>query len=249
MMRVLMLVTLTSLVPVQWSAAEAPRGARGGEAEMVEALTTLGAIVDAALRPSSRTEDAPRLLAEALKSGTADTASMAAILRWVLEAKEEAVAAGFADALRTIDATAGRPENERWSAGARSVIAVFAGLMRDAQVHRRRDGQSVLDDLAPAANALAPAVIEALREADPAARASLLRAVRILAPSAGDVVPPLAAALRHADPAVRLAAANALGALGPAARAAAPDLTLAESDADAAVRDAAAQALRQIQPD
>lgn len=228
MKRVLMLVTVISVVAAEWAAAEAPSSGRRGEV------------------------DGPRLLAEALRSGTADAGTISAIVRWVLEEKEEKVAPGLVEALKAVaptasSPTAGSPEAERWNAAARGAIAVFEGLLEDAQAHRRRDGRSALRDLAPVIGAAAPAVADALREADPAASESLLVALRVFAPAAKDLLPPLAQALRHDQPAVRLGAATALGALGPAAREAIPDLRSALRDPDAAVREAAAQALKRIQ--
>jgi hypothetical protein len=248
-MRVMMLVTLASLLPAAWAGADAPRRERRGDADMVEALATLGAVIDAALRPAERGQDAPRLLAEALRSGTADTAAIGAILRWVQEAREEEVAAGIADALRAMDATATTPEAARWNASARTVMAVFQGLLRDAQANRRRDGREVRHDLQPVVRAAVPALVEGLRDADPVRRDQFLRALRALAPAAGDLVTPLRALLDDEDPIMRLGAATALGALGTAAGTARDDLETALGDVDPSVREAAAAALKQIQAD
>jgi hypothetical protein len=248
-MRMLMLVTLASLVPTPWVAADAPRRERRADTEMIEALTTLSAVIDAALRPAGHGQDAPRLLAEALRTGTADTVAIGAILRWVQVAREEEVAAGFADVLRGLDAIGTTPESARWNANARTVMAVFEGLLRDAQANRRRDGREVKHDLQPVVRAAVPALVEGLRDADPVRRDQFLRALRALAPAAGDLVTPLRALLDDADPALRLGAATALGALGMAAGAAKDDLEEALGDADVSVREAAAVALKQIQPD
>jgi len=106
-------------------------------------------------------EDAPRLLVEALKSGTADPAAIGTIVRWVLEEKEENVAPALAEALKTAS-PAGDAEAARWNAAASSVITVFGGLLHDAEIHRRRDGASVLRDLEPAIKVAVPAIVEAL---------------------------------------------------------------------------------------
>jgi translation initiation factor 2B subunit (eIF-2B alpha/beta/delta family) len=169
-MRVLTLVTVLSLLPATWTAAETTtsRRQRGNDdlAEMRAAIATLFAIVDAASRPASAQADAPRLLRESLRSGTADAASMGAIVRWVLEEKEEKVAGAVADALADVDsqlpgiAGAGA-DAERWNAAARSVMAVFQGALRDAQNNRRTDGEAMLRELQPAIAAAAAALTEA----------------------------------------------------------------------------------------
>ena len=131
------------LASAPWAAAEAPPGER-------------------------REGDAPRLLAEALRKGTAEPEALGAIVRWVLESKEEAVASGLAEALGAVavpeDGTAASPEARRWHAAARGAVSVFEGLLRDAQTHRRRDGESVLRELAPVINAVAPALCDGLPE-------------------------------------------------------------------------------------
>jgi HEAT repeat protein len=169
---------------------------------------------------------------------------VAAIMRWVLTEKEEKVAAGFMAALEPLDATASGAAGQRWNGAARAVVDAFLTVLRDAQSRRPNDGAAVANDVVRAA---APAVAQALRQADPAATAALLRTLRLFAPAARDVVPALAQALRHEDATVRLGAVSALGAFGPAARSAVPDLQRALEDADPAVREAAAGALRQIQ--
>src|SRR5206468_5534674 len=93
--------------------------------------------------------------------------TIATIVRWVLEEKEEKVAPALASALRAAvgdldDGTA----DPRWSAAARGAIALFEGLLDDARGHRRRDEGSVARDLAPIIDAAAPAVADALREVD-----------------------------------------------------------------------------------
>jgi hypothetical protein len=90
-------------------------------------------MLSAGLTPA-RAKDAPRLLAEALASGTADLESIAAIVRWVLEEKEEKVApalgaaagdvhggtvdprgsAAVADALREVDAPTRQAVIQAW---------------------------------------------------------------------------------------------------------------------------------------
>ena len=192
--------------------------------------------------------DAPQQLGEALASGTADVETIASLVRWVLEEEPEKVAPGLAAALQSAIADSpAHTDDPRWSAAARSAVDLFASLLDDARAHRRRDAASLTHELAPLLTAAAPALAEALSEADPAARQRVRRALRAVASAAGEVVSPLAQALRHGEPAVRLGAATALGALGPAARAAVPELSAALADSDTAVREAAAQALKRIQ--
>lgn len=239
------LVLMTSVTSVPWAAAE-PKGRRPAEAEVKDVLALIGPIVEALGATEVRTEDAPRLLADALRSGTTDTAAWASIVRWVLFEKEEKVAAGLAEALAAVPPPASGPDAERWNATARAVIGAFAGVLRDAEAFRRQDGEAIVRDLVGAAG---PAVVAAITEADPAAMDKVRRAVQVLAPAAKDMVGPLIQGLRHAEPSVRLGAATALGALGSSARPAIPALRSALDDPDAAVRDAAAQALKRIQPE
>jgi len=158
MKRVLLLVALISLASVPRAMAEPPE--RGGR------------------------EHAPRLLAEALRTGTADVETIAAIVRWVLEEKEEKVAPGLAAALAAAagDVTDG-PADPRWSAAARGAIALFEGLLDDARGFRRRDEASVARDLAPIIEAAAPAVADALREVDAPTREAVIQAWKLFAPA------------------------------------------------------------------
>jgi hypothetical protein len=156
MKRVLMLVALISLAPAQRATAE----------------------------PPARAKDGPRLLSEALRSGTADAESIAAIVRWVLEEKEENVAPGLAAALHAaVDGAGGLGEDPQWDAAARGAIDLFVGLLDDARTHRRRDAESLSRDLAPLVEAAAPAVAEAMRELDAPTREALRRAWDRLAPN------------------------------------------------------------------
>jgi HEAT repeats len=248
-MRGLMVAGLVVLTSGPWAAAEPKDGRRhrgSSEAEVADVLSVIGPLMEALGATEAATEDAPRLLSEALRSGTTDTAAWASIVRWVLFEKEEKVAAGLAEALRAVPAPAGGPDAERWNATAQAVIGAFAGVLRDAQAHRGRDGDQIASDLVAAA---APAVIAAISQSDPAAREKVLAVVKAFAPEARDVVGPLSAGLRHREAAVRLGAATALGALGSTARAAVPELRALADDPDAGVRDAAAEALKRIQPE
>jgi hypothetical protein len=160
-MRVLTLATLLFVLPATFTAAETrSRESRAADdlAEMRTAISTLFAIVDAASRPAVPDPDAPRLLRESLRTGTADPAAMGAIVRWVLQEKEEKVAGAFADALDSVGPRLQGVEAERYGAAARSILAVFQGVLRDAQGHRRRDGDAILRELRPAIDAAADAL-------------------------------------------------------------------------------------------
>jgi hypothetical protein len=247
MSRGLIVAGLVLATSVRWAAAEPKEhDRRKVDAEVRDVLSVIGPLVEALGATEARTQEAPRLLAEALRSGNTDTAAWASIVRWVLFEKEEKVAAGLTEALRAVPAPTGGAEAERWNRTAEAVIGAFAGVLRDAQSHTRRDGDAIVNDLVAAA---APAVMAALSESDPAAREKVLAAVQVFAPGTKEMVGPLAQGLGHADASVRVGAATALGALGPSARAAVPALRAALDDPDASVRAAAAQALARIQPE
>lgn len=171
-MRVAILATLVSLAPATWAAAGPPareRRTADDMREIREAFATLAGIIEAASRPTTRTDDAPRLLRESLRTGTVDPAAMGAIMRWVIYEKEEKVAAVFAGALASVDPGLKGVEAERWSAAARSVVRVFEGVLRDAQDNRRQDGESLLRELRPAIDAAAEALKQVQETQDPVA--------------------------------------------------------------------------------
>ena len=159
MKRILMLVALISLAPTQRAMAGPPA--------------------------QKEREDGPRLLGEALRSGTADVETIATIVRWVLEEKEEKVAPGLASALQAVvgDFESGTSD-PRWSEAARGAIDLFVGLLDDARAHRRRDEASVARDLAPIIDAAAPAVADALRDVDAPTREAVIQAWKLFAPAA-----------------------------------------------------------------
>jgi hypothetical protein len=109
--------------------------------------------------------DAARQLAEALKSGTADAQTIAAIVGWVLAEKPEKVAPGLAAALQAAaDEAATGTADPRGGAVARGAVDLFAGLLDDARTHRRRDPASLADELAPLLRTARPALNDALAE-------------------------------------------------------------------------------------
>jgi HEAT repeat protein len=244
-MRRFLVFGLVFLTSASWAAAEPKsRDRRRVDAEVQDVLSLIGPVMEALGATEARTQDAPRLLAEALRTGQTDTAAWASIVRWVLFEKEERVAAGLAEALNAVPMPATGLDAERWNATARAAIGTFAAVLEDAQAFRRQDGEALMRHLVGVA---APAVVAALSEADPAARDRVLSAVQVFAPAAKDMVGSLSQGLRHAEPAVRLGAATALGALGSSASAAVPELRSALDDPDAGVRDAAAKALERIE--
>jgi hypothetical protein len=165
-MRALTLATLFVFLPAAWTAAETTgrrRRAADDYAEMRAAVATLMAIVDSASRPAAAEADAPRLLRESLRTGTAEPAAMGAIVRWVLHEKEEKVAGAVADALGEVAPLlqGGQgPEAERWNGAAQSVLAAFGAALRNAENNRRTDGDAILRDLQPAIVAAAQALTE-----------------------------------------------------------------------------------------
>jgi HEAT repeats len=245
MRRGLLVVALALVVSVPSAFAGQKKKARVADDEALDALALIGPLVAAMAGPEAPAEDAPRLLSEALRTGTADTRSMAAIVRWVLSEKEEKVAAGLVDALREAHPPATGAEAERWNATARAMIDSFQVLLRDAQAHRRRDGDDVVRDLVAVAG---PAVIAALAEVEPAVREDVTRTVGATAARAADsLLPSLVEALGNSDASVRRGAATVLGAMGKSARSAVPQLRQLTDDADAGVREAATRALERIQ--
>jgi hypothetical protein len=148
---------------------------------MLVALISLAPALRAAAEPP---KDAPRLLGEALRSGTADAETIATIVRWVLEEKEENVAPGLAAALgAAVGDVHDGSVDPRWGAAARGAIDLFVGLLDDARLHRRRDEASVARDLAPIIDAAAPAVADALREVDAPTRQAVIQAWKLFAPA------------------------------------------------------------------
>jgi hypothetical protein len=160
-------LALVSLVPGGWAAAAERKGGRRADAEVREVLEVLAPVLQALGAAEARHQEAPRLLTDALRTGTLDGRDAAAIVRWVLTEKEETVAAGLSASLQELKTTSVGPDGERWNATSAAVIEAFQGLLQDAQTHRRRDGEAVFRELAKIA---LPAVIEALREPAPAAR-------------------------------------------------------------------------------
>lgn len=243
----LAVVGLVFLTSTPWAAAESRRHERrSSDAEVGDVLSLIGPMMEALGATEARSQDGPRLLAEALRSGQTDTAAWASVVRWVLFEKEEKVAAGLARALEAVPPPASGPDAERWNATARAVLGSFALVLQDAEAFRRQDGDAIVRNLVGVA---APAVAAALTEADPAALDRVLAAVQVFAPGAKDMVGPLSEGLGHSEPAVRLGAATALGGLGPSALQAVPRLRSALDDPDAGVREAAAKALARIQPE
>jgi hypothetical protein len=120
-----------------------------------------GASVMAGDRHNAPRGDAPERLGEALRSGTADVETIAAVVRWVLEEKEENVAPGLARALHAaLDGAGGLGQGREWDNAARGAIDLFTGLLDDARTHRRRDEAELARQ---AWKLFAPAVTECAR--------------------------------------------------------------------------------------
>jgi HEAT repeat protein len=215
-------------------------------AVMMAAVVALAAAGWARAEDKPAMPDPPALLGEALRAGNVDAEAAAALTRWILSEKDDAVARGLADVLRSTDLAPKGADRELWNATAESMAALFESGLGNAAARRRR-GANDWPELAALLNAAAPAITEALRETSPSDREALSRVLAALAPTATPMVPSLVQGLRHERPEVRLGAAMALGAMGPAGKRAASDLRRALDDPDPEVRAAAAEALRRIE--
>jgi len=206
-------------------------------------LAGTGTIQAADARPA--VTEAPAVLAEALRRGTIDADAAAALTRWILEEKDDVVARGLIDALRSADLRATGSDGEPWNATARAMAGLFESALDDA-AGRRRHGAAQWSELAAVVDAAAPVIAQELGRMSPSDRDAVMRTLQAVAPSATPMLPVLARALRHDRPEVRRAAALALGAMGPRARRAVADLRQALDDPDPGVRAAAANALRRV---
>jgi len=150
---------------------------------LVAAATAAAASDEHVARRAGR-DDAPRLLKEAVGAGAADASAIAAIADWVLNEKEEKVAAGLAEVLGDADPAATGLSGERWNGTARAVFALFGAALRQGESNRR--GDKLGPEISAVVSAAAPAVAGALREADPAAGAAFLALLGSLGPVADD---------------------------------------------------------------
>lgn len=128
----------------------------------------------------------PQLLEDALRTGKADTADLAAIVEWVLREKEETVARELRRTLQTLDTTGRGPDGPRWDATSRAILGLFGTVLLDAERLHRRDAPSLARELSAVVDAATPALAAALRESDPAGRALVARGLRALASAAPD---------------------------------------------------------------
>jgi len=190
--------------------------------------------------------EAPALLREALRGGTVDADAAAEITRWILSAKDDAVARGLIGALRSADVAPRGPDGEIWSATADAMLQLFESGLDDAAAHRRRNATD-WPELAALVNAAAPAIAKALQETSPSDRETLSHFLKAVAPTAKPMVPSLVQGLRHERAEVRRGAALALGTMGTAGKPAADELRRALDDPDADVRAAAEDALRKVE--
>src|SRR5688572_17860943 len=114
-------------------------------------------------------EDAPRLLKEAVRAGTADADAFAAIVDWILYEKEEKVGAGLADGLGALDPAITGARRERWNETGRAMFSLFTSVLRDAEGNRH-GGDGFGGDFSALVGGAAPAVHGALGEGDPPGR-------------------------------------------------------------------------------
>ena len=137
-------------------------------------------------------------------------------------------------------------------------IAALARALRDPDPEMRRDVAVALDvigggwwhfadggaklDMRPAL----PALLTALRDADPGVRAWAAQDISDIGATAATAVPHLRAMLHSPDPGSRGSACSALGGIGPAARGALPELRQALNDSSPEVRQSARDAIVSI---
>lgn len=111
--------------------------------------------------------------------------------------------------------------------------ALEAGLQRLRKLRAFREWgvrETATDALARIGDAAVPALIETLRDADPAIRAHAAQGLARMGSKAAPAVPELILALNDDDRDVRRGAARALGQIGPDAEAAVPALIQALKD-------------------
>ena len=88
----------------------------------------------------------------------------------------------------------------------------------------RLGNKAIPEALAGIGTEALPAILQAMKSADPYVRSEAIAAIRILGPAAKGAVPALTGALEDQNRAVQINACMALAALGPAAADAAPSL-------------------------
>ena len=160
--------------------------------------------------------------------------------------------------------------------GGGAAVPVLAQLLQSGKVEARWRAADLLGQMGADARDAAPALVQALSDADPHVCAVAATALAAIGPAGPEAVPPLrdllgsdnavpalralarygdkAAAvvpraielLRDEDSEVRWNAARTLGKIGPAAKEAVPALTAAMHDREALVREHAAEALGDI---
>lgn len=132
-------------------------------------------------------EKAPRLLKDAVASGTVEAGDFAAIVDWILHEKEENVAAGLLDLLGAAEPAIAGAGGPRWEPTTRAVFALFGAVLRDAEGNRRRGGRDLEPEIAAVVSAAAPAVAATLQEADPQTKARMAQFLEALAPLEDDL--------------------------------------------------------------
>lgn len=157
-----------------------PKEKRSELAHALAAMRVLIEVVAAADVRETDPAEAPARLQEVLRSGRFEPRDVALISRWVLEEKEETVARGIGDALRSADPTLAGRQGERWNPALGAMVALFDSALRDAGANRRRDTKA-WPELTALVKAAAPAIAASLREADPALRAELQRLLGAMA--------------------------------------------------------------------
>jgi hypothetical protein len=167
---------------------------------MVTAALALGLAGGAAAE--ERRPDPPRALEEALRTGKADADDVEALIRWVLQEKEETVARELRHTLQSLDLKGIGRDAQRWEPTSRAILGLFGTVLVDAERLHRRDARSLERELTKVVDAATPALAAALRESDPVGRAIFARGLRALAEAAPDAGVRAGAlrALREIDP-------------------------------------------------
>jgi HEAT repeat protein len=150
---------------------------------------------------------------------------------------------------------------------AKAAVPALVRALKDNQANVRSNAGSALRGIGPVGvaalnraqeeraarlrelqGAAVPALIEALKDADPIIRRSAASALAKRRRAAREAVPALVQALKDADQSVAISAGEALSEIGPAASEGIPALVQALKDEDPRVRLGAASALAQMGP-
>lgn len=114
------------------------------------------------------TRQAPALLADAVRKGDVDADTAAEITRWILSARQDAVARGLIEVMRSADLPVEGRDAELWKPAVNALAALFESALDDGAARRHRDPRH-WPELDAVVRTATPAIAAALKEADPAA--------------------------------------------------------------------------------